>query len=155
MRRLSPWLVLCLFCTPLFAQTTGNLTGKITDSSGASLPGVSVEVKSPAMQGTRTALAERDGTYRFAILPPGEYVVSFRLEGMAPEVRRGVVISLGKETSLDVTMKPAAVSAEIVVSAAAPVLDTTSTTLGTNLNTRTIETLPSGRNYSALAQVTP
>lgn len=155
MRPLGLWLILSLVSAALFAQTTGNLTGKITDSSGASLPGVSVEVKSPAMQGTRTALTERDGTYRFALLPPGEYIVSFRLEGMTPEMRRRVVISLGKETSLDVTMKPAAVSAEIVVSAAAPVLDTTSTTLGTNLNTRTIETLPSGRNYSALAQVTP
>jgi len=153
-RRLA--ISLLFFVTPaLFAQTTGNLTGKITDSNGASLPGVTIEVKSPALQGTRSAASERDGTYRLAILPPGEYAVTFRLEGLAPEARRNVTVSLGKDTSLDVTMRPAAVSAEIVVSATAPVLDTTSTTLGTNLNSRSIETLPSGRNYSSIVQVTP
>ncbi len=144
-----------LLTTSVFAQTTGNLAGKIGDSNGAALPGVTVEVKSPVLQGTRSATSSPDGTYRFALLPPGDYTVSFRLEGLAPEVRKNVPVSLGKDTSLDVTMKPAAVSAEIVVSAAAPVLDTTSTTLGTNLNTRAIETLPTGRNYASVVQVTP
>ncbi|HMC20856.1 MAG TPA: TonB-dependent receptor, partial [Thermoanaerobaculia bacterium] len=144
-----------LFCTSLIAQTTGNLTGRVTDSNGGALPGVTIEVKSPALQGTRSISSDRDGTYRFALLPPGDYAVTFRLEGLAPEARKNVTVSLGKDTSLDVTMRPAAVSAEIVVSATAPVLDTTSTTLGTNLNTRAIETLPSGRNYASVVQVTP
>ena len=144
-----------LLCTSLIAQTTGNLTGRVTDSNGGALPGVTIEVKSPALQGTRSISSDRDGTYRFALLPPGDYAVTFRLEGLAPEARKNVTVSLGKDTSLDVTMRPAAVSAEIVVSATAPVLDTTSTTLGTNLNTRAIETLPSGRNYASVVQVTP
>src|SRR5438093_7424982 len=144
-----------LVCTSLFAQTTGNLTGKVTDTNGGALPGVTIEVKSPALQGTRSVSSDRDGTYRFALLPPGDYAVTFRLEGLAPEARKNVTVSLGKDTSLDMTMRPAAVSAEIIVSATAPVLDTTSTTLGTNLNTRAIETLPSGRNYASVVQVTP
>jgi hypothetical protein len=61
------------------------------------------------------------------------------------------MVSLGKDTSFDVSMRPVA-SAEISVSAAAPVLDTNSTTLGTNLNTQTIETFPSGRNYASVVQ---
>ncbi|PYQ56364.1 MAG: TonB-dependent receptor, partial [Acidobacteria bacterium] len=148
-------LVSLLVCTSLFAQTTGNLAGKVTDANGAALPGVTVEARSPSLQGIRTAATERDGSYRFALLPPGDYVVAFRLEGLAPETRKNVTVSLGKDTSLDVTMKPAAVSAEIVVSASAPVLDTSSTTLGTNLNSRAIETLPTGRNYASIVQVTP
>lgn len=155
MRFLRLALILSFLCTPLFAQTTGNLTGKVTDATGAALPGVTIELRSPAMQGARTAAAERDGTYRFALLPPGDYTATYRLEGLAPEVRRGITVSLGKDTTLDVVMKPAAVSAEIIVSAAAPVLDTTSTTLGTNLNTRSIETLPTGRNYASVVQVAP
>ncbi len=153
--RFSLALVSLLLCSSLFAQTTGGLAGRLTDANGGALPGVTVEVKSPALQGTRAAVSERDGTYRFALLPPGEYTVTFRLEGLAPESRRNVTVSLGKDTSLDVTMRPAAVSAEIVVSATAPVLDTTSTTLGTNLNARAIETLPTGRNYASVVQVTP
>lgn len=143
-----------LVCTSAFAQTTGNLSGKVTDSTGATLPGVTVELKSASLQGARAATTGADGIYRFAILPPGDYAVSFRLEGLAPEVRRSVTISLGKETALDVALRPA-VSAEISVTAAAPVLDTSSTTLGTNLNARTIESLPSGRNYASIAQVAP
>src|SRR6266550_6472824 len=144
-----------LSCVPLVAQTTGDLEGKVTDSTGAALPGVTIEARSRALQGARSVSTGFDGTYRFALLPPGDYNVTFKLEGLAPETRKNVTVSLGKDTSLDVTMKPAAMSAEIVVSAAAPVLDTSSTTLGTNLNTRTIETLPSGRNYASVVQVTP
>lgn len=153
--RFSAFVLSILICTSLFAQTTGNLEGKVTDSAGAVLPGVTIEARSPAMQGSRTATTNSTGEYRFALLPPGDYTVTFRLEGLGPETRRNVTVSLGKDTSLDMTMKPAAVSAEIVVSAAAPVLDTSSTTLGTNLNSRTIETLPTARNYSSIAQVTP
>ena len=155
MHRIRLAVVLFLFAAPLLAQTTGGLVGKIADANGASLPGVTVEVKSPALQGARTTNSQADGTYRLALLPPGEYEATFRLEGLAPVARRNVTVSLGKDTTLDVVMKPAAVSAEIVVSANAPVLDTTSTTLGTNLNTRSIETLPSGRNYASVVQVTP
>src|SRR6266550_7410367 len=146
---------LLLLCTSLLAQTTGDLEGKVTDSTGAALPGVTIEARSRALQGARSVSTGFDGTYRFALLPPGDYNVTFKLEGLAPETRKNVTVSLGKDTSLDVTMKPAAMSAEIVVSAAAPVLDTSSTTLGTNLNTRTIETLPTGRNYASIVQVTP
>ncbi|PYQ46809.1 MAG: hypothetical protein DMF59_20645, partial [Acidobacteria bacterium] len=120
--------LLLLLATPVFAQTTGSLTGKIVDANGGSLPGVTVEVKSPALQGTRTTNSQVDGIYRLALLPPGEYEASFRLEGLAPVARKNVTVSLGKDTTLDVMMKPAAVSAEIVVTANAPVLDTTSTT---------------------------
>jgi hypothetical protein len=153
--RLCVLFLSLLVSSSLLAQTTGNLAGKVTDSNGGPLPGVTVELKSPALQGTRSTTVGPEGSYRLALLPPGEYTVSFRLEGLAPEVRRNVPVSLGKDTSLDVTLRPAAVSAEIVVTAAAPVLDTTSTTLGTNLNTRTIETLPTGRNYASVVQVAP
>ncbi|MGZ4810957.1 MAG: TonB-dependent receptor, partial [Thermoanaerobaculia bacterium] len=95
------------------------------------------------------------GGYRLSILPPGDYAVAFRLEGFAPVERKNVIVSLGKETALDITMRPAAMSEELTVSAAAPVIDTTSTTLGTNLTTRAIETLPTGRNYASIVQVTP
>lgn len=148
-------LLLLMMATAALAQTTGGLTGNVTDTTGASLPGVTVEVRSPALQGVRSGVTGTDGAYRFALLPPGTYEVRFALDGFAPEARNNVRIALGKDATVDVSLKPAAVSAELTVIAAAPVLDTTSTTVGTNLDQRAIETLPTGRNYASIVQVAP
>src|SRR6266852_2457638 len=146
--------LLLLVSTAALAQTTGSVGGRVNDSSGGAVPGVTVEAKSSAMQGTRTVVTDPTGTYHILLLPPGDYTVAFRLEGFATETRRAIPVSLDKATTLDITLKPSA-SAEITVTSQAPVLDTTSTSLGTNLNTRSIETLPTGRNYSSIAQVVP
>jgi hypothetical protein len=154
MRRFGLSLVLLVLSSSLFAQTTGSLSGHVSDSSGASLPGVTVEAQSRALQGLRVAVTDASGAYRLTILPPGEYTVSFKLDGFAPEQRRAVIVSLGNDTPLDIAMRPSA-AAEITVSAEAPVLDTSSTTLGSNLSTRAIETLPTARNYASISQVVP
>ena len=154
-RLLSLLLLVLLTSASAFAQTTGGLVGAVTDSSGAALPGVTVEVRSPALQGTRTDVTEAGGNYRFVLLPPGVYDVNFALDGFAPETRRDVRISLGKDSTLDISLRPAAVSETLTITAAAPVLDTTSTAVGTNLDTRAIETLPTGRSYSSIVQVAP
>jgi hypothetical protein len=153
MRRLLT-ISLFLVTAPLLAQTTGSITGRATDTSGAALPGVTVEVTSPALQGVRTAVSDREGLYRLPLLPPGDYAVTFKLEGFASESRRMVPVFLGKETPLDASLKPST-TAEITVKAEAPVLDTSSSTLGTNLTSRSIDTLPTGRNYASIAQVVP
>ncbi len=151
-----PLVVLFLFVsTAAFAQTTGSLAGKVTDTTGAALPGVTIEAKSPSVQGTRSTVTDVTGAYRLSILPPGEYTVDYRLEGFSPMARRNITVSLGKDTTVDITLRPAAISEQMTVSADAPVIDNTSTTLGTNLTTRAIETLPTGRNYASIVQVTP
>lgn len=155
MKRFGFVLSLVFSATSLLAQTSGGMVGRITDATGAALPGVTVEAKSPALQGTRTAVSEVDGDYRFVLLPPGEYSVRFNLSGFAPQMKSGVVVALGKDSTLDATLRPASVSEQLTVSAEAPVLDTTSTTLGTNYSTRAIETLPTGRNYASIVQIAP
>lgn len=152
--RFSVALMLLVAATGAFAQTTGGIIGKVTDDSGAALPGVSVEARSASLQGVRTDTTEADGTYRFALLPPGAYEIRFALQGFAPQARR-VTVSLGKDSTVDIALKLAAVSEELTVVAAAPVLDTTTTNVGTNLDARAIETLPTGRNYSSIVQVAP
>lgn len=146
--------LLVFLATSALAQTTGSIAGHVADSGGGWLPGVTVEAKSPSMQGSRVAETDARGDYRLALLPPGSYSVSYKLEGFAPETRRGITVSLGKETALDASMKPAA-SGEITVTAEAPVLDTASTGVATNFSTRAIETLPTGRNYTSVVQVAP
>ncbi|MGE5275864.1 MAG: TonB-dependent receptor [Acidobacteriota bacterium] len=136
------------------AQTTGSMVGRAVDESGGVLPGVTVEARSPALQGSRVTATDSSGLYRLTLLPPGLYEVTFTLSGFAIEAKKAVTVSLGKDTTLDVTMRPAAREA-VVVSAEAPVVDTTSTTLGENLPQRAIQTLPTGRNYSSIVQVAP
>ncbi|MFL6244463.1 MAG: TonB-dependent receptor domain-containing protein [Thermoanaerobaculia bacterium] len=138
-----------------FAQTTGGLTGRVTDSSGAALPGVTVEVRSPALMGVRSDTTDGEGNYRFSILPPGVYEVHFTLEGFGVESRRDVRVALGKDVAIDTVLRPATVSEAITVLATAPVLDTTSSSVGTNFDAAAIETLPTGRNYASIVQVVP
>lgn len=148
-------LFFLLLSVGAFAQTTGGLIGRVTDSSGAALPGVTVEVRSPALMGVRADVTDNDGNYRFSILPPGAYEVHVTLEGFGVESRRDVRVALGKDASLDIVLRPATVSEAITVVATAPVLDTTSTSVGTNLDLAAIETLPTGRNYASIVQVVP
>src|SRR5258708_7265691 len=150
-RSLVLMLLVCAF--PLAAQTTGSIVGRVTDSSGGALPGVTAEAKSPSLQGTRTSVTDSEGLYRFSLLPPGEYTVSFLLSGFGSK-KRIAHVGLGREIALDVALAPA-VSGEITVSAAAPVIDTSSSSVGTNLGTRAIDTLPTQRNYASIVQVTP
>ena len=152
--RALPLVLLLVLATGALAQTTGGIVGAVSDATGAALPGVTVEARSSALQGVRTSITEADGSYRFVLLPPGAYELRFTLDGFMSE-GRNVRVALGKDLPLDVTMRPAAVSEELTVLAAAPVLDTTSTSVGTNLDTRAIETLPTGRNYSSIVQVAP
>lgn len=147
-------LVLLVAATSAFAQTTGGLSGKVTDTDGAALPGVTVEARSVSLQGTRTDVAAADGTYRFALLPPGEYTIDFTLDGFNKRTRV-VRVVLGKDAALDVRMSPATLVEELVVMASAPLIDTSSTGIGTNLDARAIETLPTARDYASIVQVSP
>ncbi len=136
------------------AQTTGSIEGRAVDEAGGVLPGVTVEARSPALQGARVATTDAAGRYRLTVLPPGAYEVTFTLAGFAVEAKKAVPVALGKDTTLDATLRPAAKEA-VVVSAEAPVVDTSATELGTNFTQRAIQTLPTGRNYSSIVQVSP
>ncbi|HYU32124.1 MAG TPA: TonB-dependent receptor [Thermoanaerobaculia bacterium] len=136
------------------AQTTGSIVGRVTDEQGGVLPGVTVEARSPALQGARTAVTDETGTYRLTLLPPGIYTVSFTLEGFAAESRKDVTVALAKDTALNPSLRTA-VAEEITVTAEVPVVNTTTTELGTSLDSRSLETLPTGRNYSSVVQITP
>jgi hypothetical protein len=136
------------------AQTTGSIVGRVTDETGGVLPGVTVEAQSPVLQGTRTAVTDATGAYRLTLLTPGEYTVTFALQGYANESRPGIMVGLDRDTTLNSSLR-AAVSEEITVTGELPVVDTTTTSVGSNLDTRAIETLPTGRNYSSIVQITP
>lgn len=155
--KLSKVVAIAWLCAAasVLAQTTGGLTGTVSDAQGGALPGVTVEVSGPTLQGSRLAITDESGDYRLALLPPGNYRVSFTLEGIGSEVREGVAVDLGREARLDISLRGTAATEQITVTAEAPTVDTASSNLGVSLGLRSIETLPTGRNYSSIAQVTP
>ena len=108
------FLLLVLTAGTVLGQTaTGVITGKVSDAQGP-LPGVSVTVTSPALQGSITATSQVSGDYLFRGLPPGEYLVKFELVGYQP-VEANIKVSVGQTIPLDAEMPLAQLAEEIVV----------------------------------------
>ncbi len=144
---------LLLIAPLVVAQTTGMIEGTVTDQSGGALPGVTVEITSPNLQGTRVATTGNDGRYRFVSLPPGPYKVTGNLSGMGT-VQKNAQVLLDATATVNMQMQVSAKEA-ITVSGEAPMVDVTSTTIGTNYTAKVIEKLPVGRNYAEIIRSNP
>src|SRR5688572_273741 len=153
-RVIGPFLVVLLSAVPLLAQfTTGSLVGTVTSADGSSLPGVSVTITSPALQGTRSATTGDTGGFHFPALPPGSYTVSFELEGMQRQQHR-VAVTLAQTARADATMAIAAVSEDLTVIASAPAVVET-TELTANFDVQQIRELPTGRDIRETVLLAP
>lgn len=133
-------------------QTTSSMTGDVT-AGGTALPGVSVTVSSPALQGTRTAVTGSGGGYNFSGLPPGQYTVAFELEGMQ-KVTKKVTLSLAQTSRVDADLKVSGVAEAITVTAsAASVLETTQ--LASNFTSKQLAILPVSRTITSAVLLAP
>jgi outer membrane receptor protein involved in Fe transport len=156
MKQLTRFTALCLLAllvaTGASAQTTASLTGTVT-TDGAPLPGVTVTITSPQMQGQRTTTTGEAGGYSFTALPPGTYTVTVELQGMQTETRQ-VQIGVGQTGRTDVALRVAGISEAITVTAGAPsVLETPTVT--TNFEQELVDQLPIARTVLAAAQLAP
>jgi len=145
--------LLLLVPVSVFAQTTGTVEGAITDQSNAPLPGVTVELTSPNLQGTRTAVTSADGRYRFPAVPPGPYKVTAELAGFG-KVEKRATVSLDSTAQVNLSLQ-LSTTAEITVTGEAPMVDVASTTQGSNYSAKVIEKLPVGRNYADIVFTQP
>src|SRR5947209_17194879 len=118
LRRLFCCLVLILATTPLFAQQTGSLHGKVTASDGSALPGVTVEAKSNVLPQPRVTVTDANGDYRLPQLQPGAYTLTFTLSGMQTATRRAEAI-LDQEVTADASLGVAGVAETVTVTAGA------------------------------------
>src|SRR6266545_391891 len=144
--------LLLLVSTSAFAQTTASLTGTVT-TDNTPLPGVTVTISSPQMQGTRTAVTGDAGGYSFGAIPPGDYTVRFELQGMQTVTRR-VMVGVGQSGRADADLKVAAMAEAITVTAAAPsVLETPQ--VSQNLSAKLIDDLPVLRDVVTTAALAP
>ncbi len=142
-------MVAMLWPAALRGQTTGTVEGTVTDQSNAPLPGVTVELTSPNLQGTRSAVTSADGRYRFPAVPPGAYKVTAELSGFG-RVEKRATVTLDATASVNLSLS-LSTTAEITVTGEAPLVDSTSTTQGSNYSAKVIDKLPVGRNYADVA----
>ena len=144
---------LAMLAAPAFAQVpTGTITGTVT-YQGQALPGVMVSVNSPAMQGTRTAITAANGDYLFRSLPPGDYTVSFTLDGFKT-IDQPVKVTAAQAKTVDAVMYPESVSEEIVVTGAYETISA-KTQASTTYEASTIEKLAVPRDLVNAVALAP
>src|SRR4029450_9589823 len=151
-------LVLSCLLLPVWAYAQGSaLSGVVKDSSGAVLPGVTVEASSPVLiEKTRTAVTDSTGLYRVTELPPGTYKVTFTLTGFATVVREGVELTGASVTTINADLRVGAVAETITVTGETPVVDVqTSARKQVVLSSVMIESLPASRGYGNLLSTVP
>lgn len=136
---------------PLAAQNlTGVLVGQAT-AGGDPLPGVTVTISSPALQGERTKVTDRNGQYSFPALPPGDYEVSFQLEGMTT-VNRAVTVALAQTARANADLQ-VSLSEEIVVTNTFSTLETSD--VSQNIRAQELDELPINRTIIGATTIAP
>ncbi len=135
---------------PALAQQTGDIEGTVVDSNNSPLPGVSVDIKSVSLIGTRSVVTDASGRYRFPVVPPGSYTVTASLSGFTKAERTNIRVGLGATATVPITLQ-VSVKEEVVVTGEAPVVDTTKNTVGNTTSSETIQKLPLGRNFVSIA----
>ncbi|TAK17236.1 MAG: hypothetical protein EPO35_03490, partial [Acidobacteria bacterium] len=137
------------------AQGMGSIFGKVTDSTGGVMPGVTVTVSGTALQQPLTAVTGATGTYQFPTVPIGTYSVSFELDGFKKAVRNGIIITTGFSAPVDQKMEVGNKTEEVTVSAAPPVVDTKKTNTGSTFTKDILENIPSARDPWQIINMTP
>ena len=130
------------------------VSGKVVDTGGLVLPGVTVEARSDVLPAPRVTTTGSVGDYRLPALPPGRYTVTFELSGMT-KVSKQVEVQLARETTVDVTMSVAGVKEDVTVVAQSPIIETNSTELKSGVNSEAIQSLPVGQDYRDLLKLIP
>lgn len=151
-------LVVFAFSAVAFAQstTTGSIGGVVTNPNKEVVSGASVTVKNLGTNREDTATSDDTGRFKVANLRPGTYSVTVNATGFSPSTSENVVVEIGRETSLEVSLSVGPVTGTVDVSAEAPVINTTQQDFSTNINQTSINELPvNGRRWSNFAILTP
>lgn len=139
---------------PGFAQSA--FSGVVRDTSGAVLPGVTIEASSPVLiEKVRTAVTDDQGRYSIVDLRPGTYAMTFTLAGFNAFKRDEVELPANFTAPINVELKVGAIEETVTVTGASPVVDVKSTQKTTVLSRDMLDSLPSARNYSGLAALMP
>src|SRR5262249_10919912 len=134
----------------------GAIAGTVRDSTGAVLPGATIEASSPALiEKVRSAVSDAGGQYRIVDLRPGIYTVSFSLSGFSTVRREGIELTTGFTANVNADLKIGDIAETITVTGQTPVVDVQNTSQRAVLSRDVLDTIPSGRLYYSVADVTP
>jgi hypothetical protein len=148
-------LALIVFPAVCLAQF-GAIAGVVKDSTGAVLPGVTVEAASPALiEKTRSAVSDSAGQFSVQQLRPGVYTVTFTLMGFSTVRREGIEISAGFTAPVNASLKVGAVAETITVTGEAPVVDVQSSSERKQLPKEALDALPTARGFAVLGTTLP
>ncbi|HET6976614.1 MAG TPA: carboxypeptidase regulatory-like domain-containing protein [Pyrinomonadaceae bacterium] len=150
-------LVAALLATSsALAQSTATVQGTVTDSKGAVLPNATVVVKNRSTSIERTTQTDSAGNYQVAALPVGVYTVEVRIQGFKTGVADQVTLEVAKIVVQNFQMDVGAISEQVLVSSDVPVIETTTTSVGTVINQRTVQEVPlNGRHFVDLGLLIP
>ncbi len=138
------------------SATTGAIKGVVTDADGMELPGILITLTSPSLVVEKmTVLSNESGMYRFIGLAPGIYMISYELKGMNTVERKGIKISIGIATKIDMKMSLKTLEEKITVIGQAPTVDTQTTTKSTTMDKNYLELIPSLRSIDSYFNLTP
>ena len=145
-----------LLMLPAAAMAQASISGAVTDSTGAVMPGVTVEVASPALiEKVRTAATDGSGLYRITELRPGTYTVTFTLQGFSTVKREGIVLTGTFDAQVNGQLRVGALEETVTVSGASPVVDVQNTLTQTVITKDVLETLPGSRTLKGRAALVP
>jgi hypothetical protein len=159
MKRLSVVFLLILgliSALPAAAQEqTGALQGVVKDTSGAVLPGATVEVRNLSTGALSSAVTGANGVYRFPALPPGRYDVSATLSGFATAKTPNVVLTLGQILAVDLSLGLASVTETVQVTGESPLIDVKQNATASVIQSETIDRIPKGRDFTGVLAAAP
>src|SRR5260370_1639061 len=134
----------------------GALSGVVTDERGGAVPEAAVTIKNVGTGGVREVTSNSDGFYSAPNLLPGSYEVTVSAKGFQTLVQRGIVLTVGAQQALNLTLKVGQVNITVEVNATPPVVQTTSSTISATVDSTTVRELPlNGRDWTSLATLEP
>ena len=149
-------VIALLFPVGAYAQQAGAIAGVVRDTTGAVLPGVTVEASSPALiEKLRVVTTDDAGQYRIVDLRPGVYSVVFTLPGFASVRRDGVELTAGFTANVTVDLRVGDVAETVTVSGASPLVDVQNVNQQRVMTREVLDAIPSGRTYSSLEALIP
>jgi hypothetical protein len=155
-RRLVPIVFVCLLLCPAAARAQSAIAGVVRDTSGAVLPGVTVEAASPALiERTRAATTDGQGRYTIVDLRPGVYTVTFSLEGFNSARRDGIELPSNFTANVNVELRVGALEETITVSGQSPVVDIQTAVQQQVMTRQILDAVPTGRSVPTLGALLP
>jgi outer membrane receptor protein involved in Fe transport len=154
--RISALLIALALALPAAAraqETTGSINGRVVDTQGLGVPGVTVTVTGP--QGARSFVTDSEGNFRGPYLTPGAYSVRAELQGFKSIEQKNVNVSLGQTVDLNLKMEVGGLTETVEVTGGSPVVDTSRTTIGGTVDSEMLRNIPVGRRFSDTLYVVP